>query len=227
MLLFLHGVGALHIIPGRFLWWICWVFVIMLQIQGTHVPLYSKSYLLQGGTPIPSRADMNNYNTPGNYYCPNNDTAATLLNCPFSNAFILKVEYGTGTTYPSQTFTELYSRRIATRYRGLSEGSWQPYVYFSDDAALADNLLSTAPYTVTFDEIAPGAAQTKNVSVHRDGHKPIGCVGWANTKSSDFYLYQCSVNNSEILLAFVKSTADSTIPAGASVIVNVLFVKNS
>lgn len=116
---------------------------------------------------------------------------------------------------------------ISIYYYSTDTGNIMTSASFSNDATLANNLLSTAPYTVTFDEIAPGAAQTKNVSVHRDGHKPIGCVGWANTKSSDFYLYQCSVNNSEILSAFVKSTADSTIPSGASVIVNVLFVKNS
>lgn len=98
---------------------------------------------------------------------------------------------------------------------------------FSDDATLANNLLSTAPYTVTFDEIAPGAAQTKSVSVHRDGYKPIGCVGWSNAGSAECYLYQCSINSSEMLSAFIKSVADSTIPDGTSVIVYVLFVKNS
>lgn len=104
---------------------------------------------------------------------------------------------------------------------------WTNWVYFSDDTMLANSLLSTAPYTVTFDEITPGAAQTKSVSVHRDGYKAIGCVGWANTKSSNFYLYQCSVNDSETLSAFAKNAGDSAIPSGATVIVNVLFVKNS
>lgn len=89
---------------------------------------------------------MNDYSTPGNYYCSNNDTATTLLNCPFSTAFILKVEYGTGASYPSQTFTELFSRRIASRYRGLSEGSWQPYVYFSGDATVLGQTVNYIRY---------------------------------------------------------------------------------
>ena len=99
--------------------------------------------------------------------------------------------------------------------------------HFSDDATLANNLLSTAQYTVTFDEIAAGSTQTKSVSVRRDGYKPIGCVGWANAGSSAFYMYKCTVDNNGTLSAFIRSVSDSTIPTGTSVIVYVLFVKNS
>lgn len=104
--------------------------------------LYSKSYLLQGGTPIPNGADMNDYSTPGNYYCSTDATAQSLSNCPFNKAFILKVELATGGAYPAQTFIEYSTRKKATRHRGLSGDSWQQFVYFSDDATLKSNMQS-------------------------------------------------------------------------------------
>lgn len=194
-------------------------------VLGAIDELNSKSYLLRGGTLIPENADLDDYGTIGNYYCNSSAVAGTLTHSPFSTAFTMKIELSAGTSYACQTAIKYNNGQKAWRYHNGS--SWIDWIYFSDNATLANNLLSTVPYTVTFDEITPGAAQTKNVSVHRYGHKPIGCVGWANTKSSDFYLYQCSVNDIEMLSAFAKNVGDSTIPSGATVIVNVLFVKDS
>lgn len=96
--------------------------------------LNSKSYLLQGGTAIPNGSDMNNYDSPGNYYVTSSSTAQSFANTPFTNAFTLKVEYANGTAYPCQTFTEFSSGKKAWRLKGSS--GWNDYVYFSDDAAL-------------------------------------------------------------------------------------------
>ena len=94
--------------------------------------LNSKSYLLQGGTLIPSGADMNDYMTPGNYYCNNTDLVSTYNNAPnFTYAFTMKVEYGTGTGYPTQTCTEIITGKKA--YRIYSSNAWGDYHYFSDD----------------------------------------------------------------------------------------------
>lgn len=106
----------------------------MLQIQGTHVPLYSKSYLLEGGTAIPRNSNMNNYDTPGNYVCSTYGNGQTLENAPFNNAFLLKVGYATGDGYPCQTYTEYNTGRKAYRFKDAAD--WQPYVYFSDDATV-------------------------------------------------------------------------------------------
>lgn len=96
--------------------------------------LNSKSYLLQGGTAISNGADMNDYSTPGNYYCLYDSYAQSLTNAPFTRAFVLKVEYSNGVSYPRQIFTEYSTGRKAVRYY---DGSiWQQYVYFSDDATL-------------------------------------------------------------------------------------------
>lgn len=119
----------------------------MLQQQRTFVLLYSKSYFLQGGTVIPNNANMNDYVTPGNYFCQSNAVAGTLSNCPFTHAFVLKVEYAAGRSYPAQTYIEYDTRNIASRYRGLTENSWQQYEYFSSDATLMNTL--TAYYAPT------------------------------------------------------------------------------
>lgn len=104
--------------------------------------LNSKSYLLQGGTAIPSGADMNDYTEIGNYYCNANSIAQTLENCPTTSAFTLKVENAVGESsagssgYIRQTFTEHDTGRKIVRYRVNSTGTWKPFVYFSDDATL-------------------------------------------------------------------------------------------
>lgn len=82
---------------------------------------------------------MDDYKTPGNYYCVNFATADTIVNNPFTNVpFILKVEYGQGTNYPVQTFQNMYGTRIARRMFNTDTGGgkWQPFVYFSDDATV-------------------------------------------------------------------------------------------
>ena len=109
--------------------------------------LYSKSYLLSGGTSIPSNVDMDDYKNPGNYYCSEDNTAATLQNCPFDNSFILKVMPATGdpgNRYPSQTYRQFTTGNIAYRFfnADMQPPSWQQFVYFSDDATLKSNMQS-------------------------------------------------------------------------------------
>lgn len=51
----------------------------------------SEGNALIGGTDIPANSDLNSYTQPGNYGCYANAAAATLVNCPMSSAFILRV----------------------------------------------------------------------------------------------------------------------------------------
>lgn len=99
--------------------------------------LNSKSYLLKGGTVLISNADMNDYVTPGNYFCISNVVAETLSNCPFTHAFNLKVEFSNGEGLPCQIYREYDTGRIAYRVQpSNSSSSWSQFVYFSDDATL-------------------------------------------------------------------------------------------
>lgn len=75
------------------------------------------AYFLQGGTAIPSGADLDDYTTPGNYYCETDAIAATLQNCPTNGmAFTMKVEYSQGTGYSSQTIKEYDNGTIYYRH---------------------------------------------------------------------------------------------------------------
>lgn len=100
--------------------------------------LNGKSYLLDGGIPIPSESDLDSdtFKNPGNYYCHKTSVAKTLINCPFDSAFVLKVSKGTGNGYPTQSFTEFRTRKIAERYYDIDLEEWSNWFYFSDDATL-------------------------------------------------------------------------------------------
>lgn len=93
---------------------------------------------MRNGAEIKSNADMDDFDEVGNFYCPASATTQTLKNCPFKNAFTLKVIYATGVNYPAQIFKEFNTGRMAYRYYNSSGSvpSWQPYVYFSDDATI-------------------------------------------------------------------------------------------
>ena len=106
--------------------------------------LNSKSYSLRGGTSIPANSDLNNYTTPGNYYCSSSNTTPTLINAPFKNsAFVLKVLMGNGTNYPTQVYEELITGKKAYRCYASEQGGWKDYTYFSDDATLPLPLMNT------------------------------------------------------------------------------------
>lgn len=136
--------------------------------------LNSKSYLLQGGTAIPSDADMNDYTEIGNYYCNANSIAQTLENCPTTSGFTLKVENAVGKSsagssgYIRQTFTEYDTGRKIVRYRVNSTGTWQPFVYFSDDATfLSYHMHTTAS---DFNEMRSIGAYWIHPSVTTENH---------------------------------------------------------
>lgn len=104
---------------------------------------------MKGGTIIPNNADMNNYTTPGNYYCISDSAARTLKNCPFTHAFTLKVEYSRGNSVPCQTFRE-YNTGI-TAYRKYDSSTWIDYVYFSDDDTVLAHVISPVTMNDTVD----------------------------------------------------------------------------
>ena len=105
--------------------------------------LNSKSYLLRGGTAIPSGADMDDYTTPGNYYSSSTSISSSLQNAPFSTPFTLKIENANGIDYPCQTFREYNTGHIAWRWKNITSSAWSQFVYFSDDATLPLPLMNT------------------------------------------------------------------------------------
>lgn len=101
----------------------------------------ANSWLLKGGTAIPADADLNDYKTPGNYYCNTNATAVTIKNNPSDQAFTLKVFYDTGTGYAAQWLIEHYNLGVYIRYVGTLVGSWKK---LATEEQLGDYLSKTS-----------------------------------------------------------------------------------
>lgn len=81
-----------------------------------------------GGIEIPEGADLNNYKTVGNYYCPLNTTVKTLKNCPIWSAFTMEVKKGTGDGYPKQIIHEhLSARRFERYYDTYNNSGWKDW----------------------------------------------------------------------------------------------------
>ena len=75
-----------------------------------------------GCTAIPANADLNDYQTPGNYYCAANATVATMSNTPSGYAFNLEVRTAAGVI---QIFREYgYSSNRKDFIRGYYQGTW-------------------------------------------------------------------------------------------------------
>ena len=74
------------------------------------------------GTEIIAETDMRTITTPGHYYCANNSTAASLKNCPLSDAFTLVVYRSAGGAgdnvyYVAQEYTSyMCNRRVIQTY---------------------------------------------------------------------------------------------------------------
>lgn len=85
-----------------------------------------KNYLLSGGTKISAHEDLNYYKNIGNYYCESNTEVETLLNCPISRAFTMKVEYPAGVTiYLSQTIRDFEDGSVY--YRMFDSTMWRDW----------------------------------------------------------------------------------------------------
>lgn len=91
--------------------------------------LQANTYALKGGTSIPANADMNDYKTPGNYYCYGDSIAQSLTNSPLQTAFTLKIDYGNGEKYPRQTYRDCVSGETAVRYYNTDTNTWGNYLY--------------------------------------------------------------------------------------------------
>lgn len=147
---------------------------------------------MRGGMQIPSGADMDEYITPGNYYCGGNNTVQTLANCPFTHAFTLKVQFGNGEGYSSQTFHEFDTGRIAWRWRNTNL-QWSDWVYFSDDATVltsvqVDSLQTSNKSVVSaINEIGGDATQSDVMAVFNEIKNNLWAtwdVGFINTALS-------------------------------------------
>lgn len=88
------------------------------------------------GTSIPSNANLNTYNTVGNYYCSSNVTAATLTGTPSDlngKMFLMKVGLSSGTNYNFQEIIRYDDGQRWYRYNtnGTTGTTWSEWVAYS------------------------------------------------------------------------------------------------
>lgn len=106
-----------------------------LRGDGTWVSETSLCY--HGQLSIPSNANLNDYTTPGWYYCPSNATVGTLSNCPASRAFSLRVYKHAGTNQVLTTYIPSDDLRIYIRNYYNNEWSDWYRIYTQVDMPLA------------------------------------------------------------------------------------------
>ena len=127
--------------------------------------------MLEGGTLIPEGSNLDDYKTPGNYYCSPSLIVPTIQNIPPASnfagiAFTLKVEMGAGTINPIQTYREYRNRNIATRV--WISGSWTEWSYQSNDATFLSYHSSTT--ASDFNEMRSIGAYWINPSTTAENH---------------------------------------------------------
>ena len=109
--------------------------------------------LHHGQTDIPANSNLNNYTDAGWYRCPSNASAATIENCPTSNAFSLEVAVHAGI---SQTLTEYMTSNPKTYCRNLYDSAWGAWyrVYTTVDKPTASEVgAATASHTHTTSQV--------------------------------------------------------------------------
>ena len=109
---------------------------------------------MKGGTSIPAGADLKSaaYLVPGNYYCSSNALISGFKNCPVNKAFVLKVDYSTGTAnYIRQKFIEYDTERTISRVYDSSASGWLQNVESVSKSDLRNIIYSGGVTSTEFD----------------------------------------------------------------------------
>ncbi|UJH94783.1 putative long distal tail fiber subunit [Acinetobacter phage PhaR5] len=171
---------------------------------------------------IPDGANLNDYKTPGLYYCPTDAGAATQLNLPFSNAYSLFVERHAGI---KQTITQYATNKTFIRkfYNGYWD-NWRQLAFLDpSDQKFTENItLEKATNAAINVKSTPGSYselilsngnKTASVSLTPDG----SFILWDSTRQSSFATFTPdgvqSILNSKLLIntpASLNSTGQET-----------------
>lgn len=166
------------------------------------------------GIEIPANANLNNYTTPGTYYCTSSANAQTILNKPsdFDIAFTMQVYRKSSTTYNQVVYA--YGTNGGAAYvRTSTSAGWQPWFSYTYDinnkadvkalnltntisasstAALKTALLTFVANNVNSDGVAAVVLKlTSGVTA------PLYSGGWGATiqkASNNYFSLVCSNN---------------------------------
>lgn len=116
-----------------------------------------RTFQLMGGNPVASGDDLNDFNTPGTYYCDSIAIASSLTNCPVATAFTMIVYYGNGSHYPAQEIRPYNSDRVYKRHAtDISGSTWAGWTtaeaYFERNNLSYINITDAAGTGYTFTE---------------------------------------------------------------------------
>ena len=110
-------------------------------------------------TIISSNQDLNNYKTPGEYYCDSNSVAATLYNCPVTIAFHLSIIQHAGIRQILKTYA---TNNVRTYERNFYKNTWSIwYLTYTTETLNTDNGLMSTTEKNKLSRIADEA--TKNI----------------------------------------------------------------
>ena len=137
--------------------------------------------MLSGGIKIPDGADLNNYTTPGNYYCPKDVSIPTLKNCPLNHAFILKVRLSTGEAYPSQEIIEFNTGKKAYRVLYL-DNVWQDWIFYVTNTDLGGAVFQPASGNIKYGMNGIYIGAFSNGPLQSDGTAFEACIYLIATK---------------------------------------------
>lgn len=110
-------------------------------------------------TIISSNQNLNNYKTPGEYYCDSNSVAATLSNCPVTIAFHLSIIQHAGIRQILKTYA---TNNVRTYERNFYNNAWSTwYLTYTTETLNTDNGLMSTTEKNKLSRIADEA--TKNI----------------------------------------------------------------
>ena len=148
-----------------------------------------------GCTAIPANADLNDYQTPGNYYCMTNTTVETMSNTPSDYAFNLEVRAAAGVI---QIFREYgYSSNRRDFVRGYYNGTWTAW----KELAVTSDIPSLSGYATQSWVNSQSFAKTSDIP-SLDGYATQSWV-------SDNFQVPITLNSTTAALKITKIGADT------------------
>lgn len=95
------------------------------------------------GTEIPNAADLNDYTSPGLFFCPSGTRASTLINCPVETNFRLEVYMcgsanETGSLYRTQIIRTTLSSEGLMYMRNIFNNAWGAWKRVVVDSDLSE-----------------------------------------------------------------------------------------
>ena len=148
-----------------------------------------------GCTAVPANADLNDYQTPGNYYCMTNTTVETMSNTPSDYAFNLEVRAAAGVI---QIFREYgYSSNRRDFVRGYYNGTWTAW----KELAVTSDIPSLSGYATQSWVNSQSFAKTSDIP-SLDGYATQSWV-------SDNFQVPITLNSTTAALKITKIGADT------------------